>query len=141
MGARIRLDGRILCAAMHDPEPGDIYIDDGQLYELSQAGAIVASVTHLHVADCPDFLTGDGHCMGEIIGGSMSRLCGDGIWTRQNPGGWPQAGVLDATITDGQVDAIDVGPDTIVTVTVPPSSGLDEFHPATTHNPARKDHP
>lgn len=35
MALRIRSDGRVLCAAMHDPEPGDTYIDDQLAYSLS----------------------------------------------------------------------------------------------------------
>ena len=35
MSLRIRADGRILCAAMHGPEPDDTYIDDGLHYTLS----------------------------------------------------------------------------------------------------------
>lgn len=35
MAVRIRTDGRVLCAAMHLPEAGDIYIDDGLHYRLS----------------------------------------------------------------------------------------------------------
>jgi len=32
---RVRKDGRILCAAMHNLVAGDIYIDDGEHYRLS----------------------------------------------------------------------------------------------------------
>lgn len=35
MAARIRTDGRIVCAAMTEPEDGDIYINDWLHYELS----------------------------------------------------------------------------------------------------------
>ena len=28
MALRIRKDGRVLCAAHHPPEPGDLYLDD-----------------------------------------------------------------------------------------------------------------
>jgi hypothetical protein len=35
MAVRIRKDGRILCAAMHGKEDGDIYVDDGVHYHLS----------------------------------------------------------------------------------------------------------
>lgn len=35
MAVRIRLDGRVLCAAMYPEEPGDCYIDDGLHYFLS----------------------------------------------------------------------------------------------------------
>jgi hypothetical protein len=35
MALRIRKNGKILCAAMHGPEPGDTYLDDGVHYYLS----------------------------------------------------------------------------------------------------------
>lgn len=35
MALRIRQDGRVLCAARHEAEPGDAYLDDGVHYELS----------------------------------------------------------------------------------------------------------
>lgn len=35
MAVRIRQDGRILCAAKHPEQPGDIYIPDGLHYRLS----------------------------------------------------------------------------------------------------------
>ena len=35
MALRIRRDGRVLCAAMHAEEVGDIYIDDRLHYYLS----------------------------------------------------------------------------------------------------------
>ncbi len=35
MSARVREDGRVLCAAMHPAEDGDIYIDDGAHYLLA----------------------------------------------------------------------------------------------------------
>jgi len=35
MALRIRSDGRVLCAALHQEEPGDTYIDDGLHYLLS----------------------------------------------------------------------------------------------------------
>jgi hypothetical protein len=35
MALRIRSDGRILCAARHEAEAGDAYLDDGVHYELS----------------------------------------------------------------------------------------------------------
>lgn len=35
MALRIRKNGKVLCAAMHEAEQGDIYIDDGIHYELS----------------------------------------------------------------------------------------------------------
>lgn len=35
MSLRIRADGRVLCAAAHPEEPGDLYVDDGGHYTLS----------------------------------------------------------------------------------------------------------
>lgn len=35
MSLRIRSDGRILCAAMHLPSPGDTYLHDGISYKLT----------------------------------------------------------------------------------------------------------
>ena len=35
MALRIRLDGRILCAALNGAEEGDVYINDGIHYQLS----------------------------------------------------------------------------------------------------------
>ena len=35
MAVRIRADGTIVCAAMHGPEEGDAYVDDGLHYHLS----------------------------------------------------------------------------------------------------------
>lgn len=35
MAIRIRADGRIFCAALHPPAPGDAYMDDGVHYYLS----------------------------------------------------------------------------------------------------------
>ena len=35
MALRIRADGRVLCAAMHPAEEGDLYVDDGEHYRLS----------------------------------------------------------------------------------------------------------
>jgi len=35
MSLRVRRDGRILCAAMHPAEPGDLYVDDRAHYWLS----------------------------------------------------------------------------------------------------------
>lgn len=35
MAVRVRKDGRVLCAARHPAEPGDVYIDDGLHYTLS----------------------------------------------------------------------------------------------------------
>ncbi len=76
MGARIRSNGEVVCAAMHPEMPGDTYIDDGELYHrVVEAQELIATPTHLHAEGC------DGvHCDGSIIGASGSRLCGDGIW-------------------------------------------------------------
>ncbi len=35
MALRIRSDGRVLCAAMHLPELGDTYLNDGISYRLT----------------------------------------------------------------------------------------------------------
>lgn len=35
MALRIRKNGDILCAALHPPKKGDIYLDDGEHYRLS----------------------------------------------------------------------------------------------------------
>lgn len=41
MGARIRTDGRVFCAAMHAEKVGDLYLDDALLYDLSMLGVLV----------------------------------------------------------------------------------------------------
>jgi hypothetical protein len=47
MAVRIRKDGRILCAAMHPPEPGDIYLPDGLHDRLSaELAAFVTEPMH-----------------------------------------------------------------------------------------------
>ena len=47
MAIRWRKDGRLLCAAMHDEEPGDLYIHDEFHYRLSViAEVIVADDAH-----------------------------------------------------------------------------------------------
>lgn len=43
MAIRIRKDGRILCAAIHPPEPGDTYIDDGLHYEMSVIKKVICT--------------------------------------------------------------------------------------------------
>jgi len=44
---RWRKDGRLLCAAMTEPEEGDTYIDDRLHYQLSVISrAILADVDH-----------------------------------------------------------------------------------------------
>tara|TARA_R110002072_G_scaffold302984_2_gene490700 strand:+ start:460 stop:666 length:207 start_codon:yes stop_codon:yes gene_type:complete len=47
MSIRWRKDGRLLCAAMTEPEEGDTYIDDNLHYQLSVISrAIMADVDH-----------------------------------------------------------------------------------------------
>ena len=47
MGARVRTDGNVVCAAMFLEEPGDIYIGDGLLYELAvELGLLEADPNH-----------------------------------------------------------------------------------------------
>lgn len=43
MALRIRKDGRILCAAMHQEEPGDTYIDDNLHYQMSAVHKVIGS--------------------------------------------------------------------------------------------------
>lgn len=35
MALRIRSSGRVMCAAIHPAEPGDVYVHDGVSYELT----------------------------------------------------------------------------------------------------------
>jgi len=47
MAIRWRLDGRLLCAAMAQPEEGDTYIDDRLHYQLSIISrSIMADIDH-----------------------------------------------------------------------------------------------
>lgn len=47
MAIRWRKDGRLICAAMSDPEEGDTYIGDWLHYELSVVTClIIADVDH-----------------------------------------------------------------------------------------------
>lgn len=46
MALRMRKDGRILCAALHSPEAGDIYVDDGVHYELSAVHRVLVTEPH-----------------------------------------------------------------------------------------------
>lgn len=47
MALRIRDDGRIVCAAMHPPEPGDTYLHDGISYILTvETGVLVTDEAH-----------------------------------------------------------------------------------------------
>ena len=49
MSIRWRLNGDLVCAAMHPSEDGDSYIDDRLHYQLSVISrAIVADVNHDH---------------------------------------------------------------------------------------------
>ena len=81
MGARIRVDGRIVCAAMHVEEPGDVELDDKELYDLALDGALVGSETHLHLVGCP----GEFECRGDHLNPGGFRLCGDGLWFWADP--------------------------------------------------------
>lgn len=48
MSARVRSDGRVLCAAMHPAEEGDCYIDDGVHYLLAaELGLLVTEPMEL----------------------------------------------------------------------------------------------
>ena len=79
MGARFRIDGTVVCAAMHPAMPGDRYVDDQELHDLITAGDLVASSTHLHVAGCP----GAFDCTGTLISASGVPVCGDGLWLQR----------------------------------------------------------
>lgn len=46
MAVRIQKSGRILCAAMHDEQPGDTYVDDGLHYELSVVRKILVTTAN-----------------------------------------------------------------------------------------------
>jgi hypothetical protein len=46
MAVRIRKDGRILCAAMHEAKEGDTYIDDGLHYHLSVEKKVLVTEPH-----------------------------------------------------------------------------------------------
>jgi hypothetical protein len=49
MALQIRKDGRVLCAAMHVEEAGDIYIDDSLHYHLSvERGVLVTEPFERH---------------------------------------------------------------------------------------------
>lgn len=50
MALRLRLDGSLFCAALNEPEEGDIYLDDGTHYHLSvEKKIIVTSHIDYHV--------------------------------------------------------------------------------------------
>jgi len=52
MALRIRLDGRILCAALNEAEGGDVYINDGIHYQLSvEEKVLVTTENEYHVAN------------------------------------------------------------------------------------------
>jgi hypothetical protein len=47
MSIRWRVDGKLICAAMSDPEEGDTYIDDRLHYQLSVISRVImADVDH-----------------------------------------------------------------------------------------------
>lgn len=46
MAVRIRKDGRILCAAMHPAEEGDMYVDDSLHYHLSVEAKVLVTEPH-----------------------------------------------------------------------------------------------
>jgi hypothetical protein len=41
VAVRVRRSGTILCAAQSDPEPGDVYLDDGAHYWLSRTTKLI----------------------------------------------------------------------------------------------------
>lgn len=43
MALRIRKDGRILCAALHEEADGDTYVDDGLHYEMSVIHKVIVT--------------------------------------------------------------------------------------------------
>lgn len=50
MALRVRKDGRILCAALHDAEDGDTYVNDGLHYEMSVIHKVIgAEPNELHM--------------------------------------------------------------------------------------------
>lgn len=52
MSLRIRLDGRILCAAINKEEKGDVYIDDDLHYEMSvEKKVLVTTYNDYHMAN------------------------------------------------------------------------------------------
>lgn len=46
MALRIRKDGRVLCAALHEAEEGDMYVDDGLHYYLSVEQKVLVTEPH-----------------------------------------------------------------------------------------------
>lgn len=52
MALRIRLDGRILCAALNNAEEGDVYINDAVHYRLSvEEKVLVTTENDYHLAN------------------------------------------------------------------------------------------
>ena len=52
MALRIRLDGRILCAALNEPNEGDVYLDDWIHYYLSvEQKILVTTENDYHMAN------------------------------------------------------------------------------------------
>ena len=52
MALRIRLDGRILCAALNKAEEGDVYLHDGISYYLSvEEKVLVTTENDYHMAN------------------------------------------------------------------------------------------
>lgn len=43
MALRVRHNGRILCAALHEAEHGDTYIDDGLHYQMSALSKVLVT--------------------------------------------------------------------------------------------------
>jgi hypothetical protein len=48
MAVRIRKDGRIFCASLSCPLPGDCYLDDGIHYELSVIQKVLITTSNEH---------------------------------------------------------------------------------------------
>lgn len=52
MAVRVREDGTIVCAAMHQAQPGDTYLKDGLHYRLSaEYGVLVSEPMARHQQD------------------------------------------------------------------------------------------
>ena len=50
MGIRWRKDGRLVCAAMTEPEDGDVLFDDRQTEVMAERGVILADPDHFENA-------------------------------------------------------------------------------------------
>jgi hypothetical protein len=48
MALRVRKDGRVLCAAMHPQEEGDMYVSDRLHYYLSVERKVLVTEPHEH---------------------------------------------------------------------------------------------